>query len=208
MKAFTELSSELSRAPPTAAMAVTPALAAVITSHAKTKDRVEDGIRELELLWKTLFTTLEDDISKVVDTRLQDAIATLHKERDDILQAMTRCTSRKGDEPRGETPISHVPIDNWRELAPEGTMSFSERSAVSIDVVPVPSGSSGQKLRRIASPSPSLVVPKQEEDGGSSLKDVLESMKFQMDRQTRAIELLAKENQQVRIQRAERLALG
>ncbi|KAF9227945.1 hypothetical protein BS17DRAFT_774522 [Gyrodon lividus] len=200
LKAFTNLSSELSRAAPSTAIAVTPALAAVIASHAKIRERVEGHIRELESLWRTLLSVLEEDISKVIDSGLRKAIATLHREKDSILQKITHSPSLRliGDRPWGETPTLHYPMDGWKETAAERTMTYSEQSAISVDVVAVTSGSPDQKRHRVASPSMSLVKSKQEEDLRTSLKDVLEGMKQQMDRQTRAIELLSQENLQLK----------
>ncbi|KAF8447981.1 hypothetical protein L210DRAFT_2829429 [Boletus edulis BED1] len=81
LKAFTGLSSELSRAVPDAAMAVTPALATVINGHTRTRERLENRVQELDALWKTLFSMLESDISKAIDSRLEHAMSLLDKER-------------------------------------------------------------------------------------------------------------------------------
>ncbi|KAH7889714.1 hypothetical protein F5I97DRAFT_577375 [Phlebopus sp. FC_14] len=198
LKAFTELSSDLSNAAPTTAMAVIPALASVITSHAKCKDGVEQRIRELDSLWSSLFSALEDDISKLISSRLHDAIATLHKKRDDICQSLahTAPLKRKPDEPRSEMQSSHEP-SSWKNSAADGRKTYSERSAVSVDTDSVLHGSPGQKRRRISSLSVPMAKPAHEVIG-TDLKEILAAMRLQMDKQTRAIEHLAKENHKPR----------
>lgn len=198
LKAFTNLSSELSRAAPSTAMAATPALAAVIANHAKIRQRVEDHIRELESLWRMLFSTLEEDISKVIDSRLRKAIAALHMERDNILRTITHHSSLKllADAPCGETPTPHHPVDGWKETAAERTRTCSEQSVI-VDVVARANGSPDQNHHPPASPSMLSVGPKQEEDLRTNLTDVLEGIKLQMNRQAEALQQLAKENLQV-----------
>ncbi|KIL00420.1 hypothetical protein PAXRUDRAFT_821712 [Paxillus rubicundulus Ve08.2h10] len=200
LKAFTSLSSELSRAAPSTAMVVAPALAAVIASHAKIRQRGEDHTRELESLWRVLFSTLEEDISKVIDSHLRKAITTLHAEKDSILRAITHHSSLKllADGPCGETPTPHHPMDGRKETTAERTPIYSERSVTSVDVVAAAKGSPDQNRRRLAPPSMSLVGPKQEEDLRTSLTDVLEGMKLQMNKQTEALQQLAKENFQLK----------
>ncbi|KAF8844982.1 hypothetical protein BDN67DRAFT_962451 [Paxillus ammoniavirescens] len=202
LEAFTSLSLELSRAAPSTAMAATPALAAVIANHAKIRQHVEDHIRELESLWRMLFSTLEEDISKVIDSRLRKAIAALHTEEDSKLRAITHHSSLKllADAPCGacgETPTPHHPMDGWKKNAAERTRAYSEQSVISVDVVAGANGSPDQNHHRLALPSMSLVEPKQEQDLRTNLTNVLEGIKIQMNRQTEALQQLAKENLQL-----------
>ncbi|KAF9246539.1 hypothetical protein BU15DRAFT_58564 [Melanogaster broomeanus] len=191
VKAFTNLSSELSTAAPSTAIALAPALAGVITSYTKTRERVEDHVGELESLWKTLFSTLEEDISKLIDSRQREAIAALHKEKESILRAITQSPSLRlvGESLSSETSTPHHPMDGWKTKM----TTYSEHNIIS-DVAVAGNGSPGQMRHHVAFPSIPVVEPKQEGDLGASIRGVLEGMKLQMDRQTRAIELLANED--------------
>lgn len=196
LKAFTGLSSELSRAVPDAAMAVTPALATVISGHTRTRQRLENHVEELETLWKTLFSILESDISKVIGSRLEQAMTLLDKERDSALRVITRSQRLIGDRLYDGTPGPRQWTDGWRETATDRTTTLSERSATFVNGGPEMNASPEETRHHGGSTSSSL-VPTQEGDLGTSLRIVLEDMKTQIDRQTRAIELLAKENHQV-----------
>ena len=196
LKAFTSLSSELSRAVPDAAMAVTPALATVITGHTRTRERLENHAEELEALWKTLFSTLEGDISRVIDSRLEQAMTLLHKERDSALRMITRSQNLVSDRLHDGTTRPLQRTDSWREKVTDRTTILSERGRSSVNGGPTINVSPEGTRHNGGSTSLSL-VPTQEGDLGTSLRIVLEDMKMQMDRQTRAIELLAQENLQV-----------
>lgn len=196
LKAFTGLSSELSRAVPDAAMAVTPALATVITGHTRTRERLENHVEELETLWKTLFSVLESDISKVIDSRLEQAITLLDKERDSALRVITRSQRRVGERLHDGTTGPRQWPDGCRETATDRTTTLSERSPIVVNSGSAINASPEERRHHGGSTSLSL-VPTREGDLGTTLRSVLEDMKTQMDRQTRAIELLAKENLQV-----------
>lgn len=205
MKAFTGLSSELSRAVPDAAMAVTPALATVITGHTRTRERLENRVEELETLWKTLFSMLERDISKVVDSRLEQAMTLLDKERDSALRVITRSQRLVDDRLHDGTTGPRQWTDGGRETATDRTTTLSEQGTIFVNGGPTINAPPEGARRRGGSTTLSL-VPTQEGDLGTSLRIVLEDMKVQMDRQTRAIELLAQENHQVGLHELEQHA--
>jgi hypothetical protein len=196
LKAFTGLSSELSRVVPSAAMAVTPALATVITGHTRSRERLQNHVEELETLWKTLFSILEGDISKVIDSRLEQAMTLLDRERDSALRVITRSQRLIGDRLHDGTTGPRQSTDGWRETATDRTTTLSEQGTISVNGGPTINASPGETRHHGGSTTLSL-VPIQEGDLGTSLRIVLEDMKMQMDRQTKAIELLAQENHQV-----------
>lgn len=173
-------------------MAVTPALATVIAGHTRTRERLENHVDELETLWKTLFSILESDISKVIGSGLEQAMTLLDKEKDNALRVITRSQRLVGDMLYDETSGPRQWTDGWRETATDRTTTLSERSAMFVNGGPGIDASPEETRHHGLS-----LVPAQEGDLGTSLRIVLEDMKMQMDRQTRAIELLAKENHQV-----------
>lgn len=172
-------------------MAVTPALASVITSHTRTRERLENHAEELEALWKTLFTILESDISKVIDSRLEQAMTLLDKERDSALRVITRSQRLISDGLHDGTTGPRA--DGWREAAMDRATIVSERG----NGGPTPINASPEETRHNGASTSLSLIQTQEGDLGTSLRGVLEGMKMQMDRQTRAIELLAQENLQV-----------
>jgi hypothetical protein len=189
LKAFTELSSELSKAAPSTAMAVTPALAAVITSHAKCKERVAARVKELDSLWENLFSILVTNIVKTTNINLEHAITSLQKERDAVLQSYGGSS--------GPLLLKRKAHDQlWDELdRPMGTMTDGDGDKGTADdehgsdTLPQ---SPEFKRRRVES---SVATTVKEE--GVDLKDLLETVKSSLAMHSRALDLLAKEKQLV-----------
>ncbi|OJA21620.1 hypothetical protein AZE42_01662 [Rhizopogon vesiculosus] len=190
LKAFTELSSELSKAAPSTAMAVTPALAAVITSHAKCKERVTACVKELDSLWENLFSTFVTNIVKTTNINLEHAVASLHKERDAALQSHSRSC--------GPLLLKRKAHDRlWDEL--DGTMGSDVDGDGDKDATGAADDEHGSdalpespdlKRRRVES-SVATTVKEESVD----LKDLLETVKSSLAMHSRALELLAKEKQ-------------
>jgi hypothetical protein len=184
LKAFTELSTELSKAAPSTAMAVTPALAAVITSHAKSKERVAARVRELDSLWESLLSNAVTTIVKTTDINLERAIALLHKETDTALQSYVRSYSplllkRKAqDQSWGE-------LDKLLEF--KNTSVGDDRAAAAEHGSKALSRSPDLKRRRVESSVP-IPVPVKEENVG--YRGLLETMKSSLAMQMRTLEQL------------------
>ncbi|KAG2111519.1 uncharacterized protein F5147DRAFT_771670 [Suillus discolor] len=180
LKAFTELSTELSKAAPSTAMAVTPALAAVITSHAKSKERVATRVRELDSLWESLLSNIVTTIVKTTDINLERAIALLHTETDVALQ--------HGTNPGGSwtklSELKNTSADDDRENGAAGAEHGSKAWSRSPD----------SKRRRVESSTPTAIPVKEE---NVDYRGLLAAMKSSLAMQTRTFELLAKEKQLV-----------
>ncbi|KAG1890973.1 hypothetical protein F4604DRAFT_384948 [Suillus subluteus] len=194
LKAFTELSTELSKAAPSTAMAVTPALAAVITSHAKSKERVAARVRELDSLWESLLSNVVTTIVKTTDINLERAIALLHKETNAALQPYFRSHSplllkRKAqDQSWGELgellELKDTSVGDDRENGATAAEHGSKALSRSPDL----------KRRRMELSSPTAFPVKEE---NVDYRGLLETMKSSLAMQTRTLELLAKEKQLV-----------
>lgn len=166
-------------------MAVTPALAAVITSHAKCKERVTAHVKELDSLWENLFSIFVTNIVKTTNISLEHAIASLHKERDATLQSYNRSSGplllkRKAYDGLGDE------LDEPMELVIDGDKCAADDENGS----GVLSQSPDCKRRRVES---SVSVKEESVD----LKDLLETVKSSLAMHSRALELLVKEKQQV-----------
>ncbi|KAG1731900.1 hypothetical protein EDB19DRAFT_1310580 [Suillus lakei] len=192
LKAFTELSTELSKAAPSTAMAVTPALAAVITSHAKSKERVAARVRELDSLWESLLSNIVTTIVKMTDINLERAIALLHKETDAALQSYVRSYSplllkRKAQDQSWEE------LDESLELKNTSVGDDGENgSAAAEHGYKALLRSPDLKRRRVESSAPTAIPMKEE---NLDYRGLLETMKSSLAMQTRTLELLAKEKQ-------------
>jgi len=172
-------------------MAVTPALATVITSHAKCKERVAASVKELDSLWENLFSIFVTNIVKTTDINLENAIATLHKERDAALQSYGRSS--------GPLLLKRKTRDRlWDELdGPMGSQIDGNGNRGAMDDEhgsEALSQSPEFKRRRVESPIATSHPVKEE---GVDLKDLLETMKSSFVMHSRVLELLAKEKQLV-----------
>ncbi|KAG2144987.1 hypothetical protein BD769DRAFT_943108 [Suillus cothurnatus] len=198
LKAFTELSTELSKAAPSTAMAVTPALAAVITSHAKSKERVAARVRELDSLWESLLSNVVMTIVKTTDINLERAIALLHRETDGTLQSYFRSHSplllkRKARDQSWEElgellELKNTSVGDDRE---NGAAAATEHRSKAL------SRSPDLKRRRMESSPTAVLVKEENVDYRGLLETMKSSLAMQMAMQTRTLELLAKEKQQL-----------
>lgn len=171
-------------------MAVTPALAAVITSHAKCKERVAARVKELDSLWGDLFSIFVTNIVKTTDINLENAIASLHKERDAALKSYGRSS--------GPLLLKRKAHDQlWDELdRPMGSEIGDEYKGATDDEhgSETLSQSPDFKRRRLES---SVATADHVKEEGIDLKDLLETMKSSLAMHSRALELIAKEKQPV-----------
>lgn len=192
LKAFTELSTELSKAAPSTAMAVTPALAAVITSHAKSKERVAARVKELDSLWESLLSNVMTTIVKTTDINLERAISLLHREKDATLQSHFRSDSplllkRKAQDQ------SWRELDELLELKNTSVGDDRENAATAAEHGSNALSRSPDLKRRRVESSTLTAVPVKEEN--VDYRGLLETMKSSLAMQARTLELLTKEKQ-------------
>ncbi|KAG2368527.1 hypothetical protein BDR07DRAFT_1390869 [Suillus spraguei] len=174
-------------------MAVTPALAAVITSHAKSKERVAACVKELDSLWESLLSNVMTTIVKTTNINLERAITLLHREKDATLQSYFRSESplllkRKAQDQ------SWRELDELLELKNTSVGDDRENAAAAEYGSNALSRSPDLKRRRVES-STSTAVPVKEEN--VDYRGLLETMKSSLAMQARTLELLAKEKQSV-----------
>ncbi|KAG6818135.1 hypothetical protein H0H87_000040 [Tephrocybe sp. NHM501043] len=74
LKVYTDLSSLLSKISPKAAAAVTSPLADILLQYAQGKQRAEDNLKALSVVWAKAFDMLTGDISRAVDVTLAEAV--------------------------------------------------------------------------------------------------------------------------------------
>lgn len=189
LKAFTDLSSKLSQVSHGGEKPVTPALAAVISNHGKCKEQIGQHIQELETLWASLFASLENEITKVIDNRMKAAVATLHREKEKILHSISnqRLLPRTVIDPGTRTRSAGETMTRKDGRAEALMMDHDAESTI---IIPGPEDPPAFKRRRTE-----VEFGVRQEDMDLGLKELLQAMKVQMDKQTEAIERFTRENQ-------------
>ena len=192
---YTEISSTLSKISTSAAKAVAPTLAGVIANRATYKERVDNDFKALGCLWENIFDVFAQSVAGAIDGGLQNALMTLKKEGDNVVDKVM--ASRSGSLKR-KSGVSESLSSNekgrggglFKEPASASSQSYDDE------------GQDPCKRRRLAS-SP-LENHQNEEDVVFKLEDVdtsvmtmLQEIKLKMDRQTQTVEMLTQENKQV-----------
>lgn len=194
LKAYTELSSMLSKTSSNVSTAITPTLADILLRHAQSKQRTEDNITAISGVWNKVFDLLASDISRTVDSMLAGAVKKVTEAADLASQSILSEAStwiEKQQQERladasGKLCEDHVRnhFSNYRVIK-EGEMD-SRRDP---------------KRRRVSniSPSPDIMytpvksIVKMEQ----SMHEILSQMKSKIDEQAQSLHELVKENNEV-----------
>lgn len=179
-----------------------PTLAEIILNHARCKQRVDEGFKAIEGVWEEVFGVFIAEVTRVIDIKLQDTLATLRKagkrlqetisiDSNITLKKETSFLSSPG--PAGERR------DRKRERKTESAGKDTEETRSWRD-----RGRSRERKRRRLAPSHS---PSLDSWQGSrqprlkrqkSLEDTLGLMRLKIDQQAQILQLLTKENNEVR----------
>ncbi|KAJ7063283.1 hypothetical protein C8F01DRAFT_1132348 [Mycena amicta] len=151
LRTYTEISSALSRISQAAATSVAPTLADIMLRHEQCKHRVDENFKALGGLWDEVFDVFCNEIARVLDSKLQDALGAL--------------------ENAGKRA--------WGEVHDERTPERSSHES---------------KRRRISGSSVSPSAGQDEE-----VEQILAQMKMKIDEQAYSLQVLTKENTEVRL---------
>jgi hypothetical protein len=196
LKNYRELSSTLSEISTSAAKAVAPTLAGVIASRAKCKERVENNLKTLGYLWEDIFDVFVQGVVGTIDSRLQDALISLKRERENavskVLASGSHSLKRKAGVSDSLSPDGRGRLgqsDTLKEAAHTSSGGYDEGVG----------DSQSHKRRRLASISLESHQDEEEvmlkiEDVDASVLAMLEDMKMKMDRQAKTVETLTQEN--------------
>ncbi|KAJ6596870.1 hypothetical protein DFH09DRAFT_1132962 [Mycena vulgaris] len=189
LQTYTDISSALSKISPSAAHSVAPTLADIMLKHEQCKHRAEESFRALGGVWEQVFDVFVTEVAQVIDARLQDAMTTLKAEGE--YAAKEIIASAAGPLKHSAASDSVVSHDRKRARTrgpaeKENEESRSGRGA---------SRDRDHKRRRFASRSSS---PDDRRSGrhnvDSSIEDILTQMKHKIDQQARSLQMLTKEN--------------
>ncbi|KAI0318947.1 hypothetical protein OF83DRAFT_1113068 [Amylostereum chailletii] len=82
LRAYQELSTTLARISPSSAAAIAPSLTAVISNHAKYRDKVNTDFKRLARAWENVFELFVDATSRSIDAKVEDALLRIRDEAD------------------------------------------------------------------------------------------------------------------------------
>ncbi|KAH7916066.1 hypothetical protein BJ138DRAFT_1140595 [Hygrophoropsis aurantiaca] len=200
LKAFTDLSSQLSQTAPAAAKAMAPTLLAVVVSHSQHKERVERVIQEIDSLWGELFSVFANGIATALDVKLQNSLEALRQEKDLVrsgVHAQSISLKRKAKDTETDPSLN----EGLKQSAIEDS-AHKETDNMSVHTEQRYPDSSENKRRRLVMGSNRTVEqPPLVPDAG--IQEILASLMSQMAKQTQALEMLAQENHQLQYEQAD-----
>jgi hypothetical protein len=194
LQTYTEISSALSKISASAATSVAPTLADIMLKHEQCKHRVEENFKALGGVWEQVFDVFVTEITHVIDAGLQDAIATIKKEgehavKEIVANAAGSLKLSMNDDPFGSHDKKRSRTRGVAEKENEETRSGRAASR-----------DRDHKRRRLAShsSSPDSRDRRRPQSGDSSIDDILTRMKMKLDQQAQSLQMLSKENSEVR----------
>ncbi|KAG5643484.1 hypothetical protein DXG03_000872 [Asterophora parasitica] len=207
LKAYTELSSVLSKVSSTAAAAVMPTLADILLRHAQGKQRAEKNLNAIAGVWNQAVDLFVSEVSHAIDTKLGSAVKKIREEAElvhasivlqnstpklgltntnDTFSSELAATNRFRDDNRAHRDESRA------HLTPDGQATEADADRDS------------KRRRRFSSPSHGtreVNAPQSATlDGklGASMQEILSQMKTKIDEQAQSLQNLMKENNELK----------
>lgn len=187
LKAFTELSSTLSKVSTNAAAVVMPNLADVLLQHAEGKQRLEDNWKAMSGVWDHIFETFVREVSHAMDNKLKETLQKIREEGELMHKNFTVANVTQGmKRPRS---------------ASRGQMDSTDRSNTSSETQVERAVARERKRRCFDEVFPSSPInPTSSPDPQPDIQEILCQMKSKIDEQTQALQKLSKENNEVWVQ--------
>lgn len=174
LKTYTEISATLSKVSNSAAASVAPNLAEILLNHAQTQSRLDQGLNAIGQVWGEVFGRVGKEITAAIDGSLESAKAALQIEAERAVQS-SLLRNRASDE---HERSSSTQIKRQREREREHYEDRYDKRRKPNDWV--------GDVRDMAAPTPSTT-------------DVaLEKLQHMLNEQLTSIQLLTKENKEVR----------
>jgi len=198
LKAYTELSTTLSKVSATAASPVMPTLAEILLKHAECKQRVDDNFKSIAGVWAEIFDIFAVEISDVMDAKLGDTLKTIRQEAESVYGNMATASATKNlKRQRNEsmTPSG----DGGMEGNAEKVGSLADDGCTT----------RGQKRRRFDTASRSFSPERQknwftqtgmqsQSGDPSEIQMILSQMKSKIDEQAGSLQRLTRENDELK----------
>ncbi|KAG6877705.1 hypothetical protein C0993_004800 [Termitomyces sp. T159_Od127] len=190
LKAYTELSSILSKTSSNVPTAVTPTLADILLRHAQGKQRIEEHYAAISGIWNKVFDIFTSDISRTVDSMLAGAVKKITEAADLASKSIF------SEGAWTENQQTRQPSDASGKFCEDRFRNrFSKHRVVKEGEM----DSRRDPKRRRISPSPDVMytpaksVVKMEQ----SMHEILSQMKSKIDEQAQSLQKLLKENNEI-----------
>ncbi|RDB21061.1 hypothetical protein Hypma_011584 [Hypsizygus marmoreus] len=210
LKAYTELSSTLSKVSNTAAAAVMPNLAEVLLRHAQGKQRADENLQNMSRVWEEVFDAFVTEVSCVLDTKLQDTVKKIRAEGEQVYRSIASNLARTSKRQRSSLlPSSPETGDHRDRSHDQAGDPFDERKEPSERRLV-----REQKRRRFEEPSLSPTpefkhrVPQSTIELQSGIQDILNQMKSKIDEQAQSLQKLTKENNELKATLLQRTSIA
>ncbi|KAK7014881.1 C3H1-type domain-containing protein [Favolaschia claudopus] len=193
LQTYTEISTALSKISASAANSVAPTLADIMLKHEQSKHRVEQSYKALGGVWEQVFDIFVKEIVQVIDCGLQNAITTIQRESDRAVKDVAEAAA-------GSVQVSTAgqgPLDRKRARTRGPTEKENEDSRSGRGA----SRDRDHKRRRFESrsSSPDTRDRRSSRHGGDfGVEDILTQMKMKIDQQAHSLQILAKENNELK----------
>ncbi|KAJ7452447.1 hypothetical protein B0H11DRAFT_292344 [Mycena galericulata] len=194
LQTYTEISSALSKISSASAASVAPTLADIMLKHEQCKHRVEESFRALGGVWEQVFDVFVTEVVHVIDARLQNAITAIKNEGEHAVKDVMANTA--GSLKHSPASDSVLPLDRKRARTRGPAEKENEDSRSGGEV----SRDRDHKRRRFASrsSSPDSHDRRSTRHGESGIEDILMKMKMKIDQQAESLQILAKENNELK----------
>ncbi|KAG6850228.1 hypothetical protein H0H93_016075 [Arthromyces matolae] len=185
LKAFTELSSMLSKASPKGPNSVATTLADIHLRHAQGKQRMENNLKAISELWNKAYELFAKDMSCSIDSMLGDAMKKI-TEATNIAHSSILSDASKMQQRNKVSSTSETKGDLYGNEVTKGVKEDAMNSR------------RDQKRRRISDIEripdiqPSPMTPKVKAE--PNMYEILDQMKFKIDEQAETLHKLTKEN--------------
>ncbi|KAF5365749.1 hypothetical protein D9758_003301 [Tetrapyrgos nigripes] len=177
LQTYNDISTTLSRISESAASAVAPPLAEIILTRVQSKERLEEGYHALGAAWDQVFDIFVTEVAQTIEEKLEAALRTIKNEANDLANDLVASDSKSGLKRKFGDPIS------------DSDLGRSYRSDSSRD---------GKRRKITADGSYSPVDTRENINDLSSLEEILQRMKSKIDQQNNSLQILARENQELK----------
>ncbi|KAK7467101.1 hypothetical protein VKT23_004161 [Stygiomarasmius scandens] len=183
---YNDISATLSRISESAASAVAPPLAEIILTHAQSKERLEEGFRTLGESWDKVFDIFVTDVTQTINNRLEVALESMRDEAKYLAEESTNeaktTLKRKSNDHHSDEDVGKLKGHMYSDelgRSKHGHSSSSSRDA---------------KRRKTSSSDDH----RDDIRDLSSLDEILLQMKLKIDQQNNSLQMLAKENEELK----------
>ncbi|KAG5715248.1 hypothetical protein E4T56_gene3022 [Termitomyces sp. T112] len=204
LKAYTDLSSMLSKISSKVPTAITPTLTDILLRHAQGKQRIEDNLKATLGVWNKAFDVFVSDISRAVDSMLAGAVKRITEAADLASKSVLSQASTPAE--KEQSSASETSGKSCQDQGRDRSSEFRVLKGGDVDSRRDP------KRRRVSNIFPSsdtMHTPVVKPIVEQSMHEILSQMKSKIDEQAQSLQKLMKENNELKasLQRQSGVAL-